>query len=62
MSTARQTSWQAQMRRQIGWTLLVKLLALIALWAFFFSPEHRASVSDQTVHEHLIPTDPGASP
>jgi len=55
MNSPHRLSWQAHMRRQIGWTLLVKLLALIALWSFFFSPEHRATVSDQTVHERLIP-------
>ncbi len=58
MSTARQTSWQAQMRRQIGWTLLIKLMALIALWALFFSPEHRVTVSDDSVQRQLIPTSP----
>ncbi|TJY59839.1 hypothetical protein E4T66_11695 [Sinimarinibacterium sp. CAU 1509] len=62
MSTARQTKWRAQLRQQIGWTLLIKLMALIALWALFFSPEHRVAVSDDSVQSLLIPAAPSPAP
>jgi len=32
------------LRREIAWLLLGKLIALIVLWALFFSPSHRHRV------------------
>jgi hypothetical protein len=32
------------LRRELGWLLLLKLLALIVLWAMFFSAAHRPTV------------------
>ncbi|HEY3730413.1 MAG TPA: hypothetical protein VGL28_04040 [Steroidobacteraceae bacterium] len=32
------------LRRELGWLLLVKLLALALLWALFFSAPHRPAV------------------
>lgn len=56
--------WRPRVRRQIAWTLLVKLLALIALWALFFSPEHRVEVTPERVQDQLIPpsSSPGVAP
>ncbi len=46
--------WRRQIRRSIGWTLLVKLVALIALWTFFFSPAHRIEVTPGHVDSRLV--------
>jgi hypothetical protein len=46
--------WKRQLRRSIGWMLLVKLAALIALWALFFSPSDRLDVTPERVHEQLL--------
>jgi hypothetical protein len=51
---AQGADWRRQLRRSIGWMLLVKLAALIALWAFFFSPSHRPDVTADRVHEQLV--------
>ena len=34
--------------------LLVKLIALIALWALFFSPAHRMHVTPERVNSQLV--------
>ncbi len=56
--------WRPRVRRQIAWTLLVKLLALIALWALFFSPQHRVDVTPERVQDQLIrpSSSPGVAP
>jgi hypothetical protein len=46
-------TWQSRLRRGIGVTLLLKLLALLALWLLFFSPAHRFSVTPAAVDTRL---------
>ena len=41
--------WQGRLRRRISWTLLIKLLALLALWLLFFSPAHRPLITPDAV-------------
>jgi hypothetical protein len=49
----RSGTWQFRLRRGIGVTLLLKLLALLALWLLFFSPAHRFSVTPAAVDTRL---------
>jgi len=42
--SARPRGWRRSMRRELAWILVVKLLALLALWSLFFSPAHRIRV------------------
>jgi hypothetical protein len=59
MSYPRHTgAWQQQLRQSLGWMLLIKFLALLALWAFFFSPAHRVDVDPDRVESRLL-TDSG---
>jgi hypothetical protein len=54
--------WRRQIRRNIGWALMFKLAALIALWTLFFSPAHRIEVTPGHVESQLvIETTPEAS-
>jgi hypothetical protein len=46
--------WRAHLRRSIGWTLFLKLVALLALWALFFSPGHRTDVTPDGVDSKLV--------
>jgi hypothetical protein len=46
--------WRHRLRRGIGWTLLFKLAALIALWALFFSPADRVNVTPGRVDSRLV--------
>jgi hypothetical protein len=46
--------WRFQLRHSIGWTLFLKLVALLALWAFFFSPAHRTDVTPDRVDSKLV--------
>lgn len=39
--------WRSALRTSITWLLLIKLAGLILLWAFFFSPAHRARVTSE---------------
>jgi hypothetical protein len=54
LTSARAGDWRRQLRRSIGWMLLVKLIALIALWAFFFSPAQRLDVTPDHVDAQLV--------
>jgi len=36
--------WQRALRRELGWLLAVKFVALLLLWWLFFSPTHRPHV------------------
>ena len=49
-------TWQVGLRRRISWTLLLKLIALLALWLLFFSPAHRTPVTPDAV-EALLSVD-----
>jgi hypothetical protein len=51
---AKRGDWKRQLRRSIGWMLLVKLAALIVLWALFFSPSDRLDVTPERVHEQML--------
>ena len=46
--------WRRGIRRSISWALLVKLIALIALWAIFFSPSHRVDMTAERVDSRLV--------
>jgi hypothetical protein len=52
MST-RSSDWRQQLRRKIGWLLLVKILGLLLLRSMFFSGEHRQSVDEDGLAQHL---------
>jgi hypothetical protein len=51
--------WRGELRRAIGIALAVKLAALLALWALFFSPGHRAEVTADLVDRQLVIRDAG---
>jgi len=55
----RSGTWQSRLRRGIGVTLLLKLLALLALWLLFFSPAHRLAVTPAAV-DRLLSVDAAA--
>jgi hypothetical protein len=45
------------LRRRIFWWLAIKLLALVAIYGFFFSPAQRVKVDDQRVETRLFSAD-----
>lgn len=45
--------WRRQLRRKIGWLLLVKLIGLLALRSMFFSGEHRHAVDAADLAQRL---------
>jgi hypothetical protein len=45
--------WRRELKRSIGWTLLLKAIALLALWALFFSPAHRLDLTPGGVESRL---------
>ena len=45
--------WRDELRRGIGIALAVKLAALVALWALFFSPGHRQQVTPDAIGRQL---------
>jgi hypothetical protein len=57
----RARTWQGRLRHRISWTLLIKLLALLALWLLFFSPAHRISVTPDAV-DTVIAVDAAPAP
>ncbi len=59
---SRQASdWRTGLRRRITWSLLLKLLALLTLWALFFSTHDRIHVDAEDVSGRLA-TDPVTAP
>jgi hypothetical protein len=38
------SAWRRALRRELGWLLAAKLIALLLLWWLFFSPAHRVVV------------------
>ena len=46
--------------REIGLTLIFKVLALVLMFAFFFSPSDRVSVDDRSMERTLTTAPPGA--
>ena len=45
--------WRRVLRRHLTVLLAIKLLALVVLWALFFSPVHRTAVDSRGVERHL---------
>lgn len=58
--------WRPELRRKLVVLVVIKVIALGALWALFFSPQHRAKVNGPLLDERfsLDSTEPpsGASP
>ena len=54
LAYTRAGDWRRRLRRSIGWMLLVKLIALMTLWAFFFSPAQRMHVTPNRVDSQLV--------
>jgi hypothetical protein len=54
LTSARAADWRRHLRRSIGWMLLVKVLALSALWALFFSPAQRMDITADHVDSQLV--------
>jgi 3-methyladenine DNA glycosylase AlkD len=54
LASTRAGDWRRHLRRSIGWMLLVKLIALMALWTFFFSPAQRMHVTPDRVDSQLV--------
>jgi hypothetical protein len=46
-------SWRIRLARKIVWLLAIKFVALLILWALFFSPTQRVDVSPVRSAEHL---------
>jgi hypothetical protein len=55
------SDWRARLRRRISWSLLLKLIALFALWALFFSPQERIHIDAVSVAGRLA-AEPTATP
>jgi hypothetical protein len=53
------TMRSSRLRREIAWVIVLKVIALILLYYFFFSPSHRPD-ADLAVHL-MAPVDPAAS-
>lgn len=45
------------LRRRIFWWLAVKLLALVVIYGFFFSPAQRVKVDDRRMETQLFSVD-----
>ena len=46
-------AWRIRLGRKIAWLLAIKFVALVILWALFFSPAQRVEVSPARSAEHL---------
>jgi hypothetical protein len=58
--TGEHTPWHVALRRKVVWLLALKFVALVILWALFFSPAHRFDVTPGRSAEHLA-LDQGSS-
>jgi hypothetical protein len=45
--------WRKRLRRDIGWSLFIKLGMLTLLWALFFSSSHRCRVDGAATASRL---------
>jgi len=54
-ASASSNSWQRLLLKRVGWTLLLKLIALILLYWAFFGPTHRLQVTPDRVDQHMAP-------
>ena len=52
-----QMPFYMRLRRQIGWLLLVKLIALIVIYYAFFSASHKTRITPQLLNQHLLNLD-----
>ena len=52
-SAQRDVAWRARLGRKIAWLLVIKFVALVVLWALFFSPAQRLDVTSDRSAEHL---------
>jgi hypothetical protein len=41
-------NWRRVFRRELGWALVFKFVALALLWILFFSPSHRHHMDDES--------------
>jgi hypothetical protein len=41
------------LRRELAWLLVCKALALVLVWALFFSPAHRPDISAAAASRHF---------
>jgi hypothetical protein len=55
-------TWRIQLARKIAWLLAIKFVALLMLWALFFSPTQRVDVSPVRNAEHLALDPQSATP
>lgn len=53
--------WRRELSRKLGCLLAAKALALAALWAMFFSPQHRLTPDESLLDQRLSIATP-ASP
>lgn len=60
MTVSQTDDWRRNLRRKIGWLLLVKLLGLVLLRSMFFSGEHRHSVDEESLAQRLAVQASGA--
>ena len=52
-NTREAKAWHIRLGRKIAWLLAIKFVALVILWALFFSPARRLEVSPARSAEHL---------
>ena len=61
-----QVPFYVRLRRQIGWLLLIKLIALIFIYNAFFNASHKAKITPKSLNQHMlnlaIDTPKGKSP
>jgi len=55
-------AWHIRLGRKIAWLLAIKFVALMILWALFFSPAQRVDVSPDRSAEHLALDPQGTAP
>jgi len=53
VTVAGRTPWRGALRRHLAWLMVAKFVALVLLWALFFSPAHRGAVDSLAAGQHL---------
>jgi hypothetical protein len=53
ISRAQHESWKNRLAHEVSWLMILKLAALAALWACFFSASHRCRVDGQATAKRL---------
>jgi hypothetical protein len=54
--------WRRGLVRKVSWLLAAKLVGLLLLWAFFFSPGHRVKVTPEGTGRILAIEPPPSQP